>query len=482
MVARSSMISIRTALADVIISGRNAQLFALDGTNGSLLWEFWPDTKGNPLDSNWYNFYLPQWIADQDHDSIPDLIISNGGNPNINASDKNRAPGYLMAISAANGQIIQVDTMPDGQETYQSPLVVDFLQTADPYLLFGSGGETVGGSFWQIPLSDFMQNGLTNAQALLTHPDKGYIAVPSLADLNQDGVPDIIVPQLRESLIALDGKTKQELWRHTELLHDFYVSPTIGQFTGDPTPDVFTTASYGNWPFYQSSIRLLIDGSNGQVVWSESGFPFQLCSGLALDWDADGYDEIIFPINEDTASTGRYYQHQLHLFDFNDQIFAPIDSIRPGVMMFSMPLITDLEGDQNWELIFTTHDNPQDWYRPAGFTIYRANLGRFAERLAWGGYQGSLANGFYPQDLVLGLETASIAGVSVYPNPVQETLFVRSAESQNIESISLYDMQGRLVTASRRTPSLELDDLPAGLYLYRIRIGDAVASGRLVKR
>ena len=37
---------------DVIISGRNAQLMALDGTNGFLLWEFWSDTQANPLDSN----------------------------------------------------------------------------------------------------------------------------------------------------------------------------------------------------------------------------------------------------------------------------------------------------------------------------------------------------------------------------------------------------------------------------------------------
>ncbi|MEM6345379.1 MAG: hypothetical protein AAF927_15915 [Bacteroidota bacterium] len=305
---------------DVIISGRNAQLMALDGRNGFLIWEFWSDNQGNPLDSNWFNFYLPQWVEDQNGDSIPELIITNGGDPNINPADPERPPGYLLAINGANGTIIQVDTMPDGQETYCSPLLVDYQQIGDPYILFGSGGETVGGSLWELRLSDFIQNGLTHARALLSHPSKGFIAVPSLADLNLDGIPDIIVPQLRENLIAIDGHTKQELWRHTEPLHDFYVSPTIGQFTGDENPDIFTTASFGNWPFYQSSVRLLLDGSNGQLVWSEVGFPFQLCSGLALDWDEDGYDELIFPLNEDTASTGRYYQHQLQLFDFNDQL------------------------------------------------------------------------------------------------------------------------------------------------------------------
>ncbi|MEL7534864.1 MAG: hypothetical protein AAFN10_26410 [Bacteroidota bacterium] len=417
---------------DVIISGRSAQLMALDGTNGFLLWEFWSDTQGSPLQSDWFNFYLPQWIGDQDGDSIPELIITNGGDPRLIPSDKDRPAGYLMAISGANGQILQVDSMPDGQETYSSPLLVDYQQTGDPYILFGSGGETVGGSLWEVQLSDFLQNGLSNAQALVSNPEKGFVAVSSLADLNHDGVPDIIVPQLRENIIAIDGNSKQEIWRHTEPFHDFYVSPSIGQFIGDESPDIFTTASLGNWPFYQSSIRLLIDGSSGQVVWTEQGFPFQLCSGLALDWDNDGFDELIFPLNEDTASNGQYYQHQLYLYDFNDQLSYPLDSIRPGVMMFSMPIISDLEKDQNWELIFTTHDNTDNWYQPAGFSIYSVDLGRFAERLAWGGYQGSLANGFYPQDLVLGLASSQIAGLAVYPNPVQETLRLRSAAGQII--------------------------------------------------
>ncbi|MEM6345378.1 MAG: T9SS type A sorting domain-containing protein [Bacteroidota bacterium] len=147
-----------------------------------------------------------------------------------------------------------------------------------------------------------------------------------------------------------------------------------------------------------------------------------------------------------------------------------------------MPLIVDLEGDQNWELIFTTHDNTMDWYRAAGFSMYSVDLGRFAERLAWGGYQGSLADGFYPQELVLGLEASSITGISIYPNPVQETLSVRSIKGQKIDNILLYDSQGTLVAASRQTHILELSHLPEGLYLYRIQLDERVASGRLIKR
>ena len=165
----------------------------------------------------------------------------------------------------------------------------------DLQILFGSGGETVGGTYWRISLGEFLQNGLQNAKALLTDSIEGYIAVPAIADLNHNGVPDMVIPQLNANIIALGGVSGQELWRHTEPGKDCYVSPAIGQFTGDPTPDIFVLCAEGNWPFYQKSKKLLLDGSNGQVVWSEEGYPFQMTNGIAIDWDQDGFDEIIYP-------------------------------------------------------------------------------------------------------------------------------------------------------------------------------------------
>ena len=52
---------------DVVISGRAAQLLAIDGFDGSLLWDFFPFGT-NPADSGLYNFYNPQFIDDVDGD------------------------------------------------------------------------------------------------------------------------------------------------------------------------------------------------------------------------------------------------------------------------------------------------------------------------------------------------------------------------------------------------------------------------------
>lgn len=467
---------------DVFITGRDAQFYALNGVNGTLIWEFWPDTNGPAVDSGWYNFYLPQWIPDQDGDGYRDLIVTNGGDSRLAPAEKNRPTGYLMALSSIDGNILQMDTMPDGKETYHSPLVVDFLQNGDWQLLFGSGGETVGGSYWRVSLADFMNRGLADVQMLLSNSTEGYIAVPAIADLNHDGIPDIIVPQLNANIIALDGLTGVELWRHTEPGTDCYVSPAIGQFTGDNTPDVFVLAATGNWPFYQQSIKLLIDGSNGQVVWSEVGYPFQMTSGIALDWDGDGYDEVIYPQNQDIGTQSRHLVHQLFLYDFNDNQITAFDVQRPGAMVFSMPLLTDLENDQSLELIFATHDNTRHWYQPDGFTLHRLNLNFYQQPVPWGGYQGSGGDGIYSINLQVSVnDPPSGPLLRAYPNPVNHTLYFHTLADQPIDRIELFDAWGRAVLRSEHSAEISVETLSAGIYFYQVQVGGQMVSGRVVK-
>ncbi|RMG72462.1 MAG: T9SS C-terminal target domain-containing protein, partial [Bacteroidetes bacterium] len=470
------------SIPDVFISGRDAQFYALDGVTGFLIWEFWADSQGSALDSGWYNFYLPQWIPDQDGDGLRDLLVTNGGDPTLAPPVQQRPAGYLMALSAADGHILQLDSMPDRQETYHSPLLAHLGRPDDPQILFGSGGETVGGSYWRVALDSFMTSGLRSATALLSHDDKGYIAVPSLADLNHDQRPDLIIPQMKEAIIALDGHSGQELWRVPLPGAECYVSPTLGQFTGDPTPDAFVVTSLGNWPFYQQGLKLLIDGATGEVVWTESGFPFQLTSGNAYDFDGDGYDEVLYPNSEDVGFQTVDYHHQFYRYDFNDSTITALDSLRPGMVVFSMPLITDLDNDQQGDFIVATHDNPSHWYQPNGFSVYRFDLGPLSGPVAWGGYQGSAGNGVYALHLSLDIEPLARAPLRwrVYPNPVRETLWATLDDEQAPEGLHLWDLQGRLLRGSRGQNNLSVAGLPAGVYLLEGRLGARRALARVV--
>lgn len=333
---------------DVFIGGREAIFYALDGVSGVPIWEFWPDSLGDPRNAGWYQFYNPQWIPDQDQDGVPDLLISNGGDANATAYDSLRPPGQLVVLSGLSGQVLASDFLPDQHETYFSPLLLD--QSSDPAILFGSGGETVRGKLWRIGLSDLMTNSLSNAQLILSDTLKGFIPVPSLTDLNGDAVDDIILPYLNGGLIALDGSSYQSLWQHDFPGYENYVSPTLGQFTGDPTPDVFGILAKGQWSFYAEYVKYLVDGATGQIVWTDTTPTYQMTQPNALDWDGDGFDEILLMHNYDIGTSIVKFQNRLRIYDFQSGLSTDFGGPRSGLNLFSTPLITDLEGDGPLEI------------------------------------------------------------------------------------------------------------------------------------
>ena len=109
------------SIQDVIISGRSAELMAIDGKTGKIIWRFDKKTRGV---KKWYGFYNPQFIPDQDGDGIEDIITSNGGNVFVEAYDPKRPAGYLVIISSKNGKLLFKAPMPDKRETYMSVAVL----------------------------------------------------------------------------------------------------------------------------------------------------------------------------------------------------------------------------------------------------------------------------------------------------------------------------------------------------------------------
>ncbi len=64
------------SIPDVLIGGRAAELQAINGKDGKVIWTFFP--KGNsmePRKKGWFNFYNPQIIPDQNGDGVEDRFI-----------------------------------------------------------------------------------------------------------------------------------------------------------------------------------------------------------------------------------------------------------------------------------------------------------------------------------------------------------------------------------------------------------------------
>ncbi len=79
-------------IEDVVIEGRSAELQAIDGANGRVLWKFDVKSHSEGGKKRWYNFYNPQFIPDQDSDGVEDLLVSNGGDVKAAPYDLGRQP------------------------------------------------------------------------------------------------------------------------------------------------------------------------------------------------------------------------------------------------------------------------------------------------------------------------------------------------------------------------------------------------------
>ncbi len=183
---------------DIFMGGRSAELMAINGKTGKVLWKFNKKQGG----IKWFNFYNPQFIKDQDHDGIEDILTSNGGNVlAVPFEEKDRKAGNLVVLSGRNGKLLARAPMPDGKETYMSAVAYPIPDTNDYKVVIGTGGETIGGHLYLTTLSEILRGDISSAKILDSCQDKGYIGPPVWTDINDDGVPDIIANAVEGKLL-----------------------------------------------------------------------------------------------------------------------------------------------------------------------------------------------------------------------------------------------------------------------------------------
>lgn len=76
----------------------------------------------------------------------------------------------------------------------------------------------------------------------------------------------------------------------------------------------------------------------------------------------------------------------------------------------------------------------------------------------------------------------SAANFSMYPNPVQDVLTIKSANS--IDAIEVYDVLGKKILSSYPeaiTPIIDMSSMNAGAYFVKVTIGDASNTVKVIK-
>lgn len=365
------------SIPEVFIGGRSAQFLCINGQDGSLLWEYLPHEPGpeDLRDTSLLNFFTPTLIPDQNQDGHPDLLTAFGGFVAAAPYDENRPSGQLLLLSARTGELLHRAFMPDGRETYCSPVLHERRDTT--FVLFGTGGESLPGNLYITPLDDVLDNHLGQAEILAAGDEKGFIAPPVFMDLNGDQQPDIIVNAYEGHSLALDGTSLEPIWevRLRENL-ETHAQPALGQFVGDATPDVFVNYRNAPWPEAAGSLQCLIDGRTGQVQLVDSLGNWQMASPKCWPASRNAPDGVIMTINqpvitEHPVESGlpalRHEFQLLHLSMSSPQ--ATLLYAQDGINLGTTPLLDDLNGDGIQEIVFAFNHNPYDFQSFEGFTI-----------------------------------------------------------------------------------------------------------------
>ena len=390
----------RDGVPDVIIGGRAAELKALNGKNGKVLWAFFP--KGNsmePRKKGWFNFYNPQIIPDQNNDGLEDILVTNGGDILAPPYDPQRPTGTILVINGSNGKILAQAKVPDGKETYMS-LVISKMSKEDKdfTIIFGTGGETIGGNLFRTTLKDVMKQDISGATVLYSSKAKGFIAPPVLCDLNMDGYLDIADNAVEGKTIAIDGKTNKVLWENGLENTEVYGSLGVGYFNSDSIPDLFTTYTKGQWPELNESQQIMLNGKTGEVEFLDSLGILQTTSPVVADFNNDGYDDGLMEINFTVVEKQifSFYHTMLVVYDFHNQSTYLLTTDVPGINLSSTLWTGDLDNDGKLDVVYCYLTDTRKETAMSGFKMVRLSLDVEIRKPArWGSYMGSNYDGIF---------------------------------------------------------------------------------------
>ncbi|MCG2461043.1 PQQ-like beta-propeller repeat protein [Flavobacteriaceae bacterium F89] len=383
------------AIEDVFIGGRSAQFMAIDGRTGTVIWRF---QKPEGQQSEWFNFYNPLFIPDQNDDGQPDILISNGGDILAEPHDPNRLPGYLVILDSRNGKVISRAMMPDGKETYLSVAVLpDSSQTART-VIFGTGGETLGGNLFVTSIAEIRSGDISRSIKLATSTTRGFIGPAVWVDINRDGIHDIVTNAVDGRMLAFDGKTYQPIWQVSMPGTEAYGSMAVGNFTGDDIPDFFTSYAQGKWPDLEWSKQFMVDGKSGKVVLQDSLGFYQMTSPVAVDLDSDGLDEALMPMNYQVFDSlkRKYFYNDLAVIEFSKRKVTKLNLSYKGNNISSTPWVGDLDNNGFMDIIYVHGTNVKQTYTFDGLQVNRIDTDIPIEKNPkWGSYMGSSYNGVF---------------------------------------------------------------------------------------
>lgn len=382
-------------IQDIFIGGRSAELMAIDGKSGKIIWRF-----KAPLEQkkSWFNFYNPQFIPDQNNDGFEDILVSNGGDVLAEPYDPNRAVGHLVILDGQNGELIVRAPMPDGKEIYMSISILPHKSDNFKNIIFGTGGETIGGSLYVTSLKEILKGDISNSTELDSSKSKGFVGAPVWVDINNDNNPDIVANAVDGRLLAFDGITHKKIWSTQVPDTEAYSSLAVGHFTKDSIPDFFVSYAQGVWPNLDWSKQVMVNGRNGKIEFEDTLGFYQLSTPVVADLNGDGVDEAILSMNykETDKYHLKYFYTNLAVIDFLKKEAVVLALNYPGHNISSTPWIGDVDNSGTIDIIYLHSNNIKQTYTFDGMQINRIDTTNpVYKKTKWGSYMGTNYDGVF---------------------------------------------------------------------------------------
>ncbi len=323
------------------------RIVALDGDSGAELWAF--RFSSREVDES-----AQPALADIDLDGFPELLVLGG-----NADTSPPAVLQLYAFDHDGGLKWISDPLPrtfyrDGVRSSNSQLdaaaitVADLDQDGVPEIIAAPDFGPAGYHVWD-----------NEGRTLQTVHEPGTLVADSartrvaIVDLDLDGDPEIVVGNAAWSH---DG---QLLWKRTDNFTNLQSSdfPVVANLDDDPYPELVRTRGGGSLPDARGNVVAL--NHDGTTLWEVAGpFGFNTAPLTVADVNADGYADVMYPNH---ASADRFeVLDGLELFEnWDDQ-----DLDRPDYVLWSKAVDTrstgatviDLDRDGFVEVVFVDWD------------------------------------------------------------------------------------------------------------------------------
>lgn len=429
---------------DVVIGtgGGNEHVYALDGTNGGIIWEYGtnaPDSFGLG------DFSSVSVETDYNNDGVKDVLAA----ASASASGGLDGRRTVYCFDGTNGNIIwqyftgaftrEANVVGDLNGNGSEDIIIvtgEGLQNSDVAVAVDPAGPTGPTPIWSFPL---------------TRDDGGGKTVEILQIPGE--TPDILAGQFFDRVWRIDGETGTEVWEFNlnslSAIHHLTLVP-------DQNGDGIEEIGVSNF----TSTYFLLSGADGSIVWQKT------LGGAS--WSAEVVyqsDGTLPRIAVASRSDQLYYLDALDGSVWLQQALGS-GTTQGATLVYSMP---DLDNNLTNDIIVASD----------GGQVYAVSSGEYNI------VDGIFDNGVIPQEFRL---------LQNYPNPFNPSTTIQfELPSASVVTLEIYDVMGRHVETPYRASlpmgthkyvwnATDANGHPvvSGIYFYRLQAGDHVATRKMI--